>query len=281
MQRKVGHWLAATLGLARVVATSHDALAEPEDPPSSAVDCQAPAPAPRPIAPLPRDPRRTRIQQRPIQVVLAETEGLERLLAQAPPDSRDRPEILRRIAEDDVELENIAVRQHTPALIQPSREKAIRAYTTLKDDHPDYPALDEVLYDLAFEHEQAGNLDSARKTYFTLIQSRPGSKYVPLAYLSFAEMFYAEGAQDPSKWAIAQQAYEKVVSYPPPDNHAYGYAWFKLAHVYWREGQGAKAKAAFQKAKSWGQSFPQDPAALSVSQAAEGDRASLQAVCPP
>jgi len=276
-----GQWLEASLVLAMLVATAGDAFAQAEAPPSPSVDCQAPAPPPRPVAPLVRDARHVRAQPRPAGLVANETEGLEGLLAHAAAGAMDRPLILRRLAEDYVELESRAAQEQAPTVAHAWRQKAIRMYTTLRDEVPAYAALDEVLYYLGYAYELDGDPANARRVQYTLIQSRPSSRYIPLAYLSFAELFFNEGAQDPSKWTIAEQAYEKVVSFPPPDNHAYGYAWFKLAHVYWRHGQAAKARAAFQKARSWGQAYPQEPAALSVSQAAGSDLARLQAVCPP
>ncbi len=34
----------------------------------------------------------------------------------------------------------------------------------------------------------------------------------------------------------AKQAYQKVITKPPPDNKVYGYAWYKLAYVFWNQG---------------------------------------------
>jgi hypothetical protein len=76
----------------------------------------------------------------------------------------------------------------------------------------------------------------ARKTYFMLLKSFPTSPYIPGAYLAFGELFFREAASDPSKWPLAEQSYLKVVTYPPPDNDAYGYALLRLGVV--NESQG-------------------------------------------
>ena len=40
--------------------------------------------------------------------------------------------------------------------------------------------------------EQDRHFEDARMAYFELIQTSPGSKYVPSAYFAFGELFYAE-----------------------------------------------------------------------------------------
>ena len=68
-------------------------------------------------------------------------------------------------------------------------------------------------------------------------QKTPNSKYIPNAYLAFGELFFNEAQGDPSKWELAKQAYMKVIGYPPPNNKVYGYAWYKLAYVFWNKGE--------------------------------------------
>jgi tetratricopeptide (TPR) repeat protein len=246
---------------------------------AQAVNCPRPTAAPSQVSPVVRDDRRSRLQQRAQGLMAAEIQGLESLLASTPATSPDRAQLLRRLAEDYVELENAAVKDQTAALVQSSRQNAEQRYTSLKDEFPSYALLDEVLYYLGYEYEQAGDLANARRTYFALIQTRPSSKYIPQAYLAFGDMFFAEATGDPSKYSLAEQAYMKVISYPPPQNRAYGYAWFKLAHVFWRSGEPSKAVDAFEKVRSWGVTFTQGPTATSVSQAAASDLASLRATC--
>ena len=83
---------------------------------------------------------------------------------------------------------------------------------------------DRALYDRALAAEKAGDLSTARKTYYELISKNPTSKLIPLAYLAFGEMFAKEASSDPSKWNIAQAAFQEVLKYPPPENIAYPYA---------------------------------------------------------
>ena len=152
-----------------------------------------------------------------------------------------------------------------------ARKHAEDYYTTITTDFPNYPQLDEVLYYLAYEYEQGNDNDNARKTYFTLIQSRPNSKYIPNAYLAFGELFFNEAQGDPSKWGVAQQAYQKVIGFPPPDNKVYGYAWYKLAYVFWNSGDFAAALSAFKKTIDYGTTFTQLPGASKLADSARRD----------
>ena len=229
-----------------------------------------------------RDDRKSRLQQRAQGLLIGELQGLENLLSNTPGNSPDRLQLVRRLAEDYVELENVGFTQKTQAEVKrdelkksdpagagrqqavanqmnnimlKARQKAEQFYTTITTDFPNYPQLDEVLYYLAYEYEQGNNADLARKTYYQLITTRPNSKYIPNAYLAFGELFFNEAQGDPSKWPVAQQAYQKVIGFPPPDNKVYGYAWYKLAYVQWNSGDFPGALSAFKKTIDYGTTF--------------------------
>ena len=117
--------------------------------------------------------------------------------------SPDRPQLARRLAEGYVELESRGVprqdreadikarrrqedeRRRRPAssrrrparptqIMKAARKKAIDVlHASSKNDYPNYSQLDEVLYYLAYEYEQASDLKNARKVYFELIQKAP------------------------------------------------------------------------------------------------------------
>lgn len=158
-----------------------------------------------------RDDRKTRLQQRALALLITEIQQLESLYRATGKCSRDRPQLLRRLAEDYVELENAAFREKTQAEIDrdnlkrtnpraagekqtivnqrtttmvESRKAGIRHYTTLVTDYSGnplqgcgnnapgvYPALDEAYYYLAYEYEQAGDTANARKVYLELISN--------------------------------------------------------------------------------------------------------------
>ncbi len=245
-----------------------------------------------------RDDRKSRLQQRAKGLLIGEIQGLENLFANTPGNSPDRLQLVRRLAEDYVELENAGFTEKTQAEIKrdelkktdpggagrqqaivnqantimlKARQKAIAFYTSVTTDFPNYPQLDEVLYYLAYEYEQGNNADMARKTYYQLIQTRPNSKYIPNAYLAFGELFFNEAQGDPSKWSAAQQAYTKVIGFPPPENKVYGYAWYKLAYVMWNNGDFAGSLSAFKKTIDYGTTFAQIPGASKLADSARRD----------
>lgn len=230
-----------------------------------------------------RDDRRRPPRARALLVV--EIQQLESLLRATSVTSRDRPMILRRLAEDYVELERAA--RDAPPVVDRARKEAIADYTTLLTEYsgqpsqtfpvapPAYPQLDEVAYYLGFEHEQAGDLANARRVYFELISKMPSSRYIPRAYLAFGELFAGEAMSDPSKWDLAKQAYTKVLSIPPPANEVYGYAWYRLAYVLVNQGDAAHARDAFQKTVDFATSFPQLPGSATLGAEAQEQLKSL------
>ena len=245
-----------------------------------------------------RDERRNKLVARQRALLATEISGLENLFGQTAKNAADRPTLARRLAEDYVELESAATRDKTLAEIDrdslkktnPSaagqkqtsanqagqvanaaRTKAEQYYGLIKNEYPNYPQLDEVLYYLAYEYEQAQDFTTARKIYYELIQKRPDSKYIPNAYLAFGELFFNEAQGDPSKWDTAAKAYVEVIKYPPPNNKVYGYAWYKLAYVFWNTGDFDKALNAFKKTIDYGTQFSQLPNASKLADSARRD----------
>ncbi len=245
-----------------------------------------------------RDERRNKLVARQRALLATEISGLENLFAQTAKNAADRPTLARRLAEDYVELESAATRDKTLAEIDrdalkkqnptgagqkqtaanqaaqvanAARLKAEQYYGLIKNEYPNYPQLDEVLYYLAYEYEQAQDFTTARKVYYELIQKRPDSKYIPNAYLAFGELFFNEAQGDPSKWDTAAKAYVEVIKYPPPNNKVYGYAWYKLAYVFWNTGEFDKALNAFKKTIDYGTQFSQLPNASKLADSARRD----------
>jgi TolA-binding protein len=228
-----------------------------------------------------RDERRNRLAPKVRSLLVTEIQGLESLFASTPKSAPDRPKLMRRLAEGYVELEAAAFRDKTEAgvkadeakrknpksvaglqseagkadkILVAARQAAIKYYTLLKTQYPKWcqttnasdptkstGCTDEVLYYLAYEYEQANQLDQARKVYFELIQNWPQSKFIPNAYLAFGELFFNEAQGDPSKWELAEKSYLEVIKYPPPDNKVWGYAHYKLGYVYWNKGDFPRA----------------------------------------
>ena len=232
------------------------------------------------------------MQARARALLVTEIQGLERLFKRTPKNSPDRPQLTRRLAEGYVELESAALRDKIAAdiaaqdakkkkqdatkfrqdaaaadkILAAARKSAIAYYTLMKTDYPDYSKLDEVLYYLAYEYEQGGDLKNARAIYFELIQKAPKSQYIPNAYLAFGELFFNEAQGDPSKWELAGSAYKEVIKYPPPNNKVYGYARYKLGYVFWNKGEFANALNEFKKMIEYGDTYGDLPNAKQLAE---------------
>jgi len=251
-----------------------------------------------PSVDVPRDDRKSRLAARQRPLLVTEIQGIERQIATTAKKAADRPTLARRLAEDYVELESAAFRDKTNAEIErdnlkktnaaaagqkqtqanqadqvmkAARGKAIQNYALITKEYPNYPQLDEVLYYLAYEYEQASDFKTARQVYLDLIQKRPDSKYIPNAYLAFGELFFNEAQGDPSKFDLAAKAYIEVIKYPPPNNKVYGYAFYKLAYVYWNTGELDKSLNAFKKTIEFGTAYAQLPGAGKLADSARRD----------
>jgi hypothetical protein len=245
-----------------------------------------------------RDDRKNRLQARARALLVTEISGLENLYSTTPKNAPDRIQVVRRLAEDYVELESAAFREKTQAeidrdalkkkdpnaagqkqtlanqatqILNRARTNAEKYYSIIDNEYPNYPQLDEVLYYLAYEYEQANDNVHARQVYYKLIQKRPDSKYIPNAYLAFGELFFNEAMGDPSKWDYARDAYLKVIGYPPPNNKVYGYAWYKLAYVFWNKGDFDHALSSFKKVVDYGVTYSQLPNASKLADSARRD----------
>lgn len=245
-----------------------------------------------------RDTRETRLKARARALLITEIQGLERLFKQTKKNSPDRPQLLRRLAEGYVELEAAAVRDEIaedlaatdskkkgPAAVnkhkseslkakkvaEAARASAIKYYAMMKDQYPNYSKLDEVLYYLAYEYEQAKDLQNARKVYFELIEKSPQSPYIPNAYLAFGELFFGEAQGDPSKWDLAAAAYREVIKFPPPKNKAYGYARYKLGYVHWNKGEYPETLNEFKSVIEFGDKYSDLPNAKQLQKSARRD----------
>ena len=276
----------------------------------------APRPPAAPDASLnARELRRALAGLRTNALLIAEIQQLEALLASTSAGSPDRPGILRRLADSYVELETVSFRKKIESRIRAdearrkdpgkaagftaeagkaekvegaARQAAIKHYEQLRAQHPHWcqsPAStaapgcgDEVLYDLAYEHEQAGQLVEARRVYLDLIQTAPTSRYVPSAYLAFGELFFQEAQGDPTKWALAEQSYKEVARFPAPDNKALGYAHYKLAYVYWNKGDLPLALGELKKTIDVGKQFPALPGVTELAATARHDLVPLYAL---
>ncbi|MCU0680779.1 MAG: tetratricopeptide repeat protein [Polyangiaceae bacterium] len=234
-----------------------------------------------------RELRGIQIKGRVRQLLATEIAQLEQLFRVTARGAADRAQLARRLAETYVELENAALRDKFQAeekkdtagaasatkLIGSARANAIRYYTLLANEYKTYPQLDEVLYFLAYEYEQANKLEDARRVYYQLINEAPKSRFIPNAYLAFGELFFFEAQTDPKQYEVAKQSYQKVLEYPPPENKVWGYAQYKLGYVYWNSGERELPRAleAFKKVIEFGNQYGSLPGVAALQNSARKD----------
>lgn len=192
------------------------------------------------------------MQKRADELLDREITVLKRMIKNTPVDSPKRPEVLLRLAETFFELQqatNAKVRGMDEPIYQAQQKKdkekvkqlqdqqkqlekkneeyrkeAIKAYAQLVQDHPNFKRMDEILFALGFSLDEMKQNEKAREVYYRLIKNFPESKFVPNAYLSFAEHYFAQGDME-----AASRFYGKVTEFPPERNAVYGFALYKQA----------------------------------------------------
>lgn len=105
--------------------------------------------------------------------------------------------------------------------------QAIKIYALIAGNpkFKNYARMDEALFYYAYTLQGAKRVDLARKVYHQLIQNYPNSKFIPFAYLSFADYFF-----ETNNLAQAEKFYDKVLEFP--DSPVYPYAMYKKGWVY-------------------------------------------------
>ena len=247
-----------------------------------------------------RDTRKGAMKQRARQLLFHEISSTEDLYKETPKGTNEHQQLILRLAEAYAELEQAAVRERITKDIQiqdlkrkkgseatisklrqeitkakavekTARGKAIGYYARMSKWYSKYSKIDEVLYYLAYEYEQAGDMKKARDTYQQLVKVAPTSEYVPAAYLAFGELFFQEATADPGKWAFAESFYKKVLEYPAPKNKFWGYAAYKLGYVYWNQGIYDRALEQFKEVIKFGEIHSKLPNAEQLAKQARND----------
>ncbi|HVU53071.1 MAG TPA: tetratricopeptide repeat protein [Polyangia bacterium] len=101
-----------------------------------------------------------------------------------------------------------------------------------------YERMDEVLFKLAYLLTSVKKEDQAREFFLRLIKDYPNSKYIPDAYLSFAEFYFDKADMD-----AALKFYEKVEQFPK--SSVYPYAVYKKGWCYVNMGDYKTALETF------------------------------------
>ena len=115
--------------------------------------------------------------------------------------------------------------------------EAVKAYIGATNFRK-YERMDEVLFRLAYLLTSVKKEDKAREYFHRLIKDYPNSKYIPDAYLSFAEFYFDKGEMD-----NALKFYEKVEQFP--NSSVYPYAVYKKGWCYVNQGDYKTALETF------------------------------------
>jgi tetratricopeptide (TPR) repeat protein len=115
--------------------------------------------------------------------------------------------------------------------------KAVESYVAASQFRK-YDRMDEVLFKLAYLLQTIKKEDQAREFFLRLIKDYPNSKYVPDAYLSFAQFYFEKGEME-----AAKKFYEKVEQFPK--SPVYGYAVYKKGWCYINMGDFKTALQTF------------------------------------
>jgi len=115
--------------------------------------------------------------------------------------------------------------------------EAVKAYIAATK-FKKYERMDEVLFKLAYLLTSVKKEDQAREFFLRLIKDYPNSKYIPDAYLSFAEFYFDKADMD-----AALKFYEKVEQFPK--SSVYPYAVYKKGWCYVNLGDYKTALETF------------------------------------
>jgi len=205
--------------------------------------------SPNGLAVAARDSRRG--GTRSVAILTNEISALEGLRKATLLSSPDAQAVVRRLAEDYVELRKLGTAS--------ASQDAIARYEEITKLYPANRMMDEVRYYLGIECEVSGDLAKARKAYFELVSQHPSSSLVPFAYFAFGELFLREAKSDPTKLTLAEQAYAQALKTAKPD---------LLPDTLLREGQvqallgdGARAQGFYDRLQ---RDYPASPAAARI-----------------
>ncbi|HVK72416.1 MAG TPA: tetratricopeptide repeat protein [Kofleriaceae bacterium] len=106
-------------------------------------------------------------------------------------------------------------------------KNAVKVYKNLADNDKfkNYPRMDLALFSFAYTLQSGKYMKEARQIYHRLLTEYPQSKYVPDAYLAFADYYFAE-----NQLANAEAFYKKVLLFPK--SNVYSYSNYMLGWVY-------------------------------------------------
>ncbi|MCG8423301.1 MAG: tetratricopeptide repeat protein [Proteobacteria bacterium] len=195
----------------------------------------------------------------------AQVQQYELLIGDTDPDDPELPDLLFRLAEvhaqqqrywhframealnerdqvDSAQHKSNLEKKHKNYLAASKKEllRAVKAYKRVADNpnFRNYPRMDMALYYYAYTLQNAKYASEARKILHRLIKDYPNSKFIPEAYLVFADYYFAQNSL-----ANAERFYDKVLQFPK--SSVYDFALYKKGWVYLNLKQAQDALETF------------------------------------
>ncbi len=163
-----------------------------------------------------------------------------------------------------------------------NRELSIKAFVEIRNNFPDYPEYDLILFSIAYEIDQIANeiqdkkksaayRERARIFYQELIRNYPRSRYIPYAWMAFGE-FYFHTAKEVDR---AMRSYAKVVEWGSKNNPNYVVAMYYQAWCLFNMQEFKRTLNQFNKVIQYAESHPSDKDAKALAK-----RSRLEMVSP-
>ncbi len=130
-----------------------------------------------------------------------------RAFAAAAPDAPQRPEVLRRLGDLEVEKVEARIADGRAAGDKADWQGAIKQYQALLKEYPQEAGHDRVLYQLSRAHEQGGELELALATLDQLVTRFPHSTHLGEAQFRRGELLFTA-----RQYPRAEEAYARVLA---------------------------------------------------------------------
>lgn len=188
-------------------------------------------------------------KQKSAPAVASPMPGLSKPQSSLLPTIAARERRVKQLAQRDprklgaqLRLGSLYLRQHMfRADIKLVERALVVCVAALKHAPVNFAGHDQLLFLAGTAAQLTGKPMSARKLYYRLIKDHPNSRFVPSAYLSFADYFFSK-----SSMGRAQQFYNKVLRFPSSSLHSY--VQYRLGWVAMNLSKKADALTWFRKA---------------------------------
>lgn len=135
-----------------------------------------------------------------------------------------------RSYEDELLAWDRGSRPDEPKAPEPRFDKTIGLHRDLLDRFPDYRLADAARYLLGYAYSEMAQEDEALAAYQSLVETNPGSRFVPEAWTRIGEIHFDGNSRESLEQAIA--AYGNVLSFT--ETPYYDKALYKIAWTYYR-----------------------------------------------